>query len=143
MLIRKSSKSDFDAIASILNVNLLPTDDIKNASIEFMAIEIDNHVVACGALEKLIGCCLLRSVAVDEHHRKKGYAGVLTSALLEEAHTNNFGDVFLLTNDADGYFEKHGFVHASRETAPVAIKQSRQFSELCPDSAILMKHKVV
>jgi N-acetylglutamate synthase-like GNAT family acetyltransferase len=51
-------------------------------------------------------------------------------------------DLYLLTTDADAYFDRHGFAVIDRDEAPAAIKSTQQFAELCPDSAIVMHRRV-
>ncbi|MCI0517368.1 MAG: hypothetical protein L0Y45_06000 [Woeseiaceae bacterium] len=46
--------------------------------------------------------------------------------------------LWLLTTGAEHYFEKLGFLAASRALAPPEIRQTTEFTSLCPDSAVLM-----
>ena len=41
----------------------------------------------------------------------------------------------LLTTTAERFFTRHGFVVADRASAPPAIRQTREFADLCPASA--------
>ncbi|MEM7208921.1 MAG: arsenic resistance N-acetyltransferase ArsN2 [Pseudomonadota bacterium] len=139
MTIQPACPEDFNDIHDLLASNALPTDDIRGAALEFLVMRDSLGLVACGALERLGECCLLRSIAVAPRLRSRGLAAALTKALLR-SDTRGSRDVFLLTNDADGYFAGHGFVVASRESAPDVIRRSNQFANLCPDSAILMRY---
>ncbi len=130
---------DFPAIEQLLASNHLPTEDVRNPAIDFLLKKNGNRVVGCGAVETLDGCCLLRSIAVAESSRRQGIASELCRDLLSQAGTKGLGAVYLLTMDAADYFARWGFERVDRERAPNAIKQSSQFSELCPGSAILMR----
>ena len=140
MQLHTPDSQDFVSIQALLAANHLPTDDIRNPAIHFRIWKKGDDVVACGALEPLDNCCLLRSVAVASASRKQGIAARLTRSLLAESAAEKFGDVYLLTNDADAYFSRLGFVRIDRDQAPDAIKHSNQFSVLCPDSAVLMRY---
>jgi N-acetylglutamate synthase-like GNAT family acetyltransferase len=43
------------------------------------------------------------------------------------------------TTDAAPFFDWLGFAPVSREAAPDALRRTRQFSALCPASAVLMR----
>jgi len=137
---RSATEKDCAQIARLLQTNGLPIDDIAGPNVEFLVLESAATVVACGALERLGGCCLLRSLAVGEKHRGAGHAAQLCEALIGNAGSRHYGDIYLLTNDAAGYFVRHGFENFDRRQAPHAIRQSRQFSQLCPESAVLMRY---
>ena len=44
----------------------------------------------------------------------------------------------LLTTTAERFFTGRGFVAADRESAPPAIRQTREFADLCPASAVYL-----
>jgi N-acetylglutamate synthase-like GNAT family acetyltransferase len=46
--------------------------------------------------------------------------------------------VFLLTETAEAFFVRRGYARLGRSLAPPGIAASREFSALCPASAILM-----
>ncbi len=137
--IRQARAEDTPQIVQLLQINELPISDIAAPEIDFQVLALAGAVVACGALERLDNACLLRSLAVDQAHRKKGYASQLCGHLIQRATTQGYGDIFLLTTDAAGYFTRHGFARTDRHRAPQVIQQSRQFSQLCPGSAVVMK----
>jgi amino-acid N-acetyltransferase len=60
-----------------------------------------------------------------------------------EAHAAPLGveSLYLLTTTADAFFSRLGYSPASREEAPSFIKNTSQFSGLCPASSVFMcKH---
>jgi amino-acid N-acetyltransferase len=61
------------------------------------------------------------------------------SALEANAYCNGVRDLWLLTIDAERYFESLGYKMMSRESAPDSIRNSEEFSGLCPDGAYLMR----
>ena len=136
----RATEKQYPQIASLLRADRLPVEDIAEPGVEFLVLESADGVIACGALERLEGCCLLRSLAVEENHRHMGHAAVLCEALIDCAASKLYGEIFLLTNDAADYFVRRGFENVDRRQAPHAIRQSRQFSRLCPESAVLMRY---
>jgi len=52
---------------------------------------------------------------------------------------NNIKEIYLLTTTADKYFEKIGFELINREQVPIKIKESQQFIETCPSTALVLK----
>lgn len=83
---------------------------------------------------------LLRSLAVAPESRRSG----LGSALVREAERHALGrgvrTVYLLTTDAQAFFEKLGYSPTTRESCPLAIRSTAEFVQLCPGTAaILMK----
>ena len=67
-----------------------------------------------------------------------GHQG-LVAALEESALSHGVSELWLLTIDADQWFARHGFKVASRQEAPDSIAHTREFAELCPDDAVLMR----
>lgn len=82
---------------------------------------------------------LLRSLVVKEACRNKGIAFRLVQNLIVHAKKLGLKKIYLLTTTADKYFEKHSFERISRDNVPEEIKQSREFSLICPASAIVME----
>lgn len=51
-------------------------------------------------------------------------------------------DLYLITTTADGYFKRLDFGRVERSNVPDAIARTRQFSDLCPASSVVMKKEV-
>lgn len=84
---------------------------------------------------------LLRSTAVAESVRGKGIAAMLVGQAVSHAREKGCNALYLLTLDADRYFERLGFEIIGNDDAPGAIRNSREFTTLCPASAVLMRRK--
>ncbi|MEM7293423.1 MAG: arsenic resistance N-acetyltransferase ArsN2 [Pseudomonadota bacterium] len=134
-----STGEEFETIHELLDSCGLPHSDIQTADINFLLAKSESGIHGCGAIETLTDCCLLRSVAVDEVHRGSGLGASLTRQLLAIVRERSLGPVYLLTNDAQEYFLQFGFEIVGRDSAPPAVQNSNQFSNLCPDSAHLMR----
>ena len=91
------------------------------------------------ALEAVLGPDgLLRSVAVADDWRRRGLGGALTDEVVARSVREGLAAVYLLTETAESFFPRHGFVRIERDAASDAVKQSAEFSELCPSSSVAM-----
>jgi amino-acid N-acetyltransferase len=84
---------------------------------------------------------LLRSLVVASGARSTG----LGSALLEHAETQarmaGVQSIYLLTTTAESFFSRRGYVVTQRADAPVGIRATREFVDICPaSSAFMVKH---
>ena len=72
--------------------------------------------------------------------RRIGFA--LVSAVVSRASTQGVRELYLLTTGAASYFANLGFVLINREQAPPEIRNTAQFSALCPKSAVCMRRTI-
>ena len=128
--------TDFDAIASLLNKCNLPSNDLDQHLNHFITAKEEDRLIGCAGLE--LEGPLLRSLAVDPDHRGCGIGGELCARLLAAAKLKGAREIFLLTDNAANFFETAGFQRKDREEAPERIAKHKQFTELCPSSAVLM-----
>lgn len=131
----KSGEDAFDAMRSALAAAGLPVDDLHEGDARYFALcggEAFGGLVVSGDI------ALLRSMVVPDGARRRGVGGVLLAKLDAEAKARGVRALWLLTDSAEAFFAKHGFARAARADAPRAIQETRQFRELCPDSAALM-----
>lgn len=82
---------------------------------------------------------LLRSVVVAAGARNRGVAELLIRDRLAWAGTEGLQEVYLLTTTAARYFTRLGFERVDRDTLPLEIRDSREFTILCPASAVAMR----
>jgi amino-acid N-acetyltransferase len=117
----------------------LPTSDLNPNTSVFMGAFYDEDLVGCIGLEKIGDSGLLRSLAVDQNYRGEGIGFELTKAVLTESIKKSYSEVYLLTTDAEKFFIKAGFYKIVKENSPKAVKETKQYSEICSDSAVVMK----
>jgi amino-acid N-acetyltransferase len=70
--------------------------------------------------------------------RGKSVGTTITEYLLDEARKRQLKGIYLLTETAHGFFLKKGFKDVPRNAVPEEVKQSAEFSKLCPESAAVM-----
>jgi amino-acid N-acetyltransferase len=125
-------------LEDLLCRNHLPIQDCAAQAQIFYGIFDGDMLIAAGGLEPAADYALLRSVVVMEQYRASGLARKISEYLINLAESEGRRAVYLLTETAAPYFQRLGFTPLSRAEVPAAIAQTRQFSALCPDSAICL-----
>jgi len=138
MIYRNARQSDLPGIQNFLAERNLPCDDIASHINNFVIIEVDNNIVAVGGLEIYDSVALLRSIAVSAKNKNIGLGKKILFLLEEKAILMGVKQFYLLTENAQNYFQKFGFSIIERDKVPSVIKLTKQFTSLCPDSAIAM-----
>lgn len=136
--IRPVEPGDVAAGIKLLTDAGLPTADVSVERLALVA-DIEEQIVGVIGLERYGALGLLRSLVVDSGNRSDGLGRQLVAALEHVAMASGIGELWLLTIDADSYFERLGFSQQSRTAAPDAIAASEEFTSLCPDDAVLMR----
>lgn len=139
LLLKRASNNDLAQIRDILKRNYLVFRDIKNKDVELFLVYEDSVFVGIIGLEKFDNIGLLRSLVVLEEYRSKGYGKKICNSLIEHAKSQGIKQLYLLTTTARKFFEKIGFKIVKRKDVPIRIKNTDEFSTLCPESAICMQ----
>jgi len=138
--IRAGSAAEFDAAVDLLSRAGLPTEDLSADSLGgFLVASIDGSMVGLVGLEHFGPIGLLRSLVVEPAFRAAGLGRVLVAALESQAASQGVRELWLLTIDADAWFEKLGWEARQRDQAPEAIRRTAEFANLCPGDAVLMQ----
>jgi len=130
--------SDLDAIKDLLESYGLPAGDFKDHLINFIVAKESNEIIGVGGYETSKEYALLRSFAVKTSHKGLGIAEKIFKLVEEQALNSGVKGFYLLTDTAIKYFERFEFYEYSRDNAPESIRKTKQFSELCPDTATMM-----
>lgn len=137
--IRPAAASDWPGICGLLELEGLPTDDLSvQVMSNFVIAQDDIRLLGAVGVELHGDLALLRSLVVAPTGRRQGIGRRLTQAVEATAAHAGVQSIFLLTQSAVGFFETLGYRPSQRSQAPTAIQSSRQFSSLCPASAVLM-----
>jgi amino-acid N-acetyltransferase len=117
----------------------LPTADLGAENLE--------HFFGCGEEGKPNGVIgvelhgksgLLRSLAVAETARGRGCGKRLVKEAEQYAASHGVQSLYLLTTTAAAFFAALGYVKVDRAQVPQAIRDTEEFSSLCPSSSVLM-----
>jgi len=89
-------------------------------------------------LEHFGDVALLRSLVVAPERRGRGEGLRLLGHAESQARSSGVRAIYLLTTTAEPFFAKCGYSKAPRETAPAAIRGTREFAGICPASSAFM-----
>lgn len=132
-----------EKLQQFLKKNKLPSQDVKlEGSLYFTYQDEHENIIGSGGLEVYGKNALLRSLAVDEHHRNKKLGVSIVNDLMAKAKSLNIENLFLLTETAREFFEKKGFQDIARTEVPEALRNSTEFTSVCPSTAACMLYKL-
>jgi len=141
--LRQARDVDWEAISALLAESGLPSSDLGPDKLgAFLVAEDAGELAGLIGLQIFGTTGLLRSLVVAPKARRAGLGGKLVGALESAAQTAGIRDLWLLTIDAQRFFERQGFTIVERERVPDSIRDTDEFTGLCPSSAYLM-HKVL
>ena len=137
LAIRPASAADLAASIDLLLKAGLPVADVSADRLAFVAEKNDVFQGVIG-VESFAKIGLLRSLVVSADARGGGVGPALVTALEVACLANAVEELWLLTIDADWFFEKCGFAARDRADAPDVIRSTAEFQGLCPQDAVLM-----
>lgn len=142
-MIRTAKPTDTTAIRDLLGSAGLPFDDMDPAWTDFFVMPSGVSIIGCVGLEIHGTSALLRSLAVSRAGRRQGAGRQLIEHVIRHAGLKGVADMYLLTTDAAGYFDRFGFVRIARSHVPEAIKETSQFKSQTCSSATVMHRPVM
>lgn len=137
MKIERLTTEQLHEAKNLLQKNNLPIEDIHTNTHLFGTYD-NATLVGIAGVELQGAQGLIRSVCVDESYRSKGMAELLTEHIEQYAKQNGADTLYLLTTTAENYFKRKGFIKIERTSVPQAIRQTSEFSSVCPSSATVM-----
>jgi amino-acid N-acetyltransferase len=138
MLIEQA-KNQGESIAALLSAAKLPAIDPQDTLDNFLVATENGQLIGVAGLEIYGAFGLLRSLAVLPEYRNNGVAGKLIERLQSVATLKGLKELYLFTETAQAYFAGKAFIQITRDEVPDEVKQSAEFSHVCPVSAIVMK----
>lgn len=136
---RQALATDWESVCRLLAESGLPLEDLDPDRLdEFIVAENGGEIVGLIGLETFGATGLLRSLVVAHAARCTGLGRQLVELLESAAQSAGIGALWLLTIDAERFFEQRGYTIVNREIVPDSIRQTEEFGELCPDTAYLM-----
>ncbi|MCU0626255.1 MAG: bifunctional GNAT family N-acetyltransferase/arsenate reductase [Gemmatimonadaceae bacterium] len=107
------------------------------------AVDPAHALAGAAALEVRGEAALLRSVAVDVGLRATGLGSALVRDRMRSAVRRGLREAWLLTTTAADWFPRFGFVPATRDDAPSALRETVEFRSACPASATALRAALV
>lgn len=138
MEIRRATREELADVDALLREAGLPALPPAQPLSNLLVAREEGCVRGAIALEVAGRRGLLRSVVVAPSHRGRGIGADLLSSLVSRAHELGLRDLYLLTESASGFFAERGFEEVERVDVPQEIRATRQFAELCPETAVVM-----
>ena len=142
LTIRPATPADLNAAVELLQEAGLPVKDLSAETLALIA-EIDEIFQGVIGVELFGKAALLRSLAVAASARGAGIGPALVTALETACMTDGVDELWLLTIDADAFFVSLGYETRERSEAPKAIRNTEEFSGLCPGDAVLMSKQLL
>jgi amino-acid N-acetyltransferase len=134
--IRTPRPDDLPALTRLLEGCGLPTSDLTEEHLRyFIILGQAGRVAGCIGMEVSGQDALLRSLAVDSMMRGEGYGNRLLQLMEERARDEGVQRLYLLTTSAADFFEHQGYARIDRADVPESIRNTPQFSGICPASA--------
>lgn len=128
-----------EAISGLLTAARLPTEDLTEAHCQhFYYSGPASAPTGLIGLELFGDVALLRSLVVTPEGRGHGQGSDLLKHAETQAQTLGVRSLYLLTTTAEAFFSKHGYRRTPRESAPEAIRATREFADICPASSAFM-----
>ena len=128
---------------ALLEDSGLPTSDLDTKQFEnFLYLGDTDDPVGIIGLEIIGSVALLRSLAVTKDAQGNGYGKTLVFAIEDYAKSKNINELYLLTETAKDFFKNLNYTSIQKESAPESIKNTSEFSSVCPQSAVLMNKKL-
>jgi amino-acid N-acetyltransferase len=129
-------------VETVLEKNDLPTADVQSKPESFFVGFAAGERIGIGGLERFDTVGLLRSLVVEESVRGEGYGTDLCEALETRASADGVQRLYLLTTTAAGFFDDRGYRAIERTAPPAPIRQTTEFTTLCPETAVCMTKRI-
>jgi amino-acid N-acetyltransferase len=140
--IEPALEADRPAIEGLLSDSGLPLAGLEIALPSAVVARAGDSIVGCAAVEPYGSVGLLRSVCVAPDRRGTGLGHELVKAAEELAAACGIGELFLLTETAERWFPRLGYVPTTRDSVPAALTASPEFCGACPDNAAVLRKRL-
>ncbi|MHA2175823.1 MAG: arsenic resistance N-acetyltransferase ArsN2 [Candidatus Hodarchaeales archaeon] len=130
---------DLEEVYLLLKQVDLPIEGVKEHFTDFFIIRDDKKIAGCVGIEIYEDVGLLRSVAVHPSFQGKGLGQQMVGKMETYSAEQGLHTIYLLTDTAEKFFLKLGYEYISREETDERIKQSVEFTTLCPSSPVMRK----
>ncbi len=132
---------DEASVYQLLQDSALPTQDLTAEHFRhFFVMKEEGEILGVAGVERLSAQRgLMRSIAVKPEYRGKQIATQLYHAAEEHACSMGMREVYALTTTIEPWLTRLGFERIERDNAPDDIRQTSEFSALCPASAAILR----
>ena len=135
------SENERHQVIELLQKHKLPVIDINEDKLLYLLLD-GERIIGTVGLEIFEDCALLRSVSIIKEEQGKGYGKFMNEEIEKYAKESGINCMYLLTTSAKNFFDKQGYCVINREDSPASVKQTAEFTSLCPSSAVVMKKRI-
>jgi HAD superfamily hydrolase (TIGR01457 family) len=140
--LRSAHRDDVRPIEALLTSSGLRADGVDGRVSTTILAETgqdDGSVIGTASLVRTADptAGLLRSVAVADAVRGTGIGRLVTAAAMASGRVEGLERVYLLTETAEGFFERLGFHRIERAELPAAVSETAHAGQECPDAAAM------
>lgn len=128
---RRATIADLPDVEALLRICALTVDDVNNEAVQFHVSRDRTGLLGCAGVEEISSkVAVLRVLAVTERARRSGLAGLLLSTLIVDMRLRGIESILVMEDCAANYFARFGFTPAERESLPVTLLNSSEFSNV-------------
>ena len=138
MQVERAGSLDLAAIERLLLASDLPLDGARDAFATGLVAREGGEVVGAAAIEPYGQAGLLRSVAVEQTLRGTGIGRTLVDSSETFARELGIDELYLLTETAEAWFKRRGYLAIEREVVPEPVRGSIEFTTACSSTAVVM-----
>lgn len=142
MDIARAAVADYPAIAKALTDAGLPLEGAEAAFATGVVARDGDRLVGAAAVELYGGAALLRSVIVVPDQRGSGLGRALVDAAEGLAAEAGAREAYLLTETAADWFLGLGYQAIDRDSVPVDVATSIEFTTACATTAVAMRRQL-
>lgn len=140
--LRRADDADRSYVETLLEANGLPSRDVREKPGCFYVGRHGTDRVGVGGVEVHGTDGLLRSLVVERSVRGEGFGAAICDRLETTARTDGVETLYLLTTTASAFFGNRGYAEIDRSAAPGVIRETTEFADLCPASAVPMRKRL-
>ena len=136
------SGNHIEEIKTLLGKYDLPVSDLEDSNVSLFSFYDNEELRGCVGLEIFDEQALLRSLAVHPGIQGTGLGGKIVGEIEEVARNTGVQTLYLLTETAENFFSRFGYSAIDRKEVPQSVQQSKEFSELCAETAVAMRKEI-
>ena len=137
--VTKTITQDLPEVLALLKLVDLPVEGVKEHFQDFFIMRSDKLVVGCVGIEIYENTGLLRSLAIHPSFQGKGLGQQMVRKIEEYSVEKRLDPIYLLTDSAEKFFLNLNFRIIPREETDSKVKESVEFTTLCPSSPVMRK----
>jgi amino-acid N-acetyltransferase len=139
MQVDRFAPDDLEAIERLLVASGLPLNGARDAFATGIVAREGGEVVGAAAFEPYGPAGLLRSVVVEPTVRGTGIGVTLVDSSESLARDLGIDELYLLTETADAWFARRGYLTIGRDAVPEPVRGSIEFTKACSTTAVAMR----